>query len=65
MIKREGYRYRDKTLFNKILKLTIICTLSIVIRYIFNKANLETSDFVFSIIFGIFFWVLLIVQRKI
>jgi len=65
MIKREGYNYRDKTLFNKILKLAIICTLSIVIRYILNKGNLEISDLVFSIIFGIFFWVLLIVQRKI
>ncbi|RXM41733.1 hypothetical protein, partial [Flavobacterium sp. YO12] len=50
---------------NRFLKLLIACIASVGIRYVFNSSNFDTSDFVFSIIFGIIIWIILIIQRKI
>lgn len=59
------YSYHDKNWINKLLKLLIGCIAIIGIRYVFKSKNLETIDFVFSIIFGIIIWITLIIQKKI
>lgn len=64
-IKEQYFNFQDKNFKIRFLKLLIACITSIGIRYIFSSGNLDRSDFVFSIIFGIFMWVILIIQRKI
>lgn len=65
MIQKQKYNYQDKNWINKFLKLIICCIVAIGIRFIFESKNLDTSDFVFSIIFGTTIWIMLIVQKKI
>jgi len=64
-LKKYKYNYHYKNWINKFLKLLIVFIVIIGIRYVFNSKNLETSDFVFSIIFGITIWITLIIQKKI
>ena len=64
-LKKFKYNYHDKNWINKFLKLLIGCIVIIGIRYVFNSKNTETSDFIFSILFGITIWTTLIIQKKI
>jgi len=65
MIKKLNWKYQDKNLKNKFLKLLVSCSGVVLIIYLFNSRNFDKANFVFSIIFGIIIWVILLIQRKI
>jgi len=65
MIKKLNWKYQDKNLKNKFLKLLVSCSGVVLISYLFNSRNFDKANFVFSIIFGIIIWVILLIQRKI
>ncbi|MDR6761662.1 hypothetical protein J2Y38_001871 [Flavobacterium sp. 2755] len=65
IIPQQKWTYHDKTLKNKLLKLIICCFVSIIINFLFDSKNFDKSDIVFSIIFAIAMWGLLIAQKKI
>jgi len=65
MIKKLNWKYQDKNLKNKFLKLLVSCTSSVLICYLFNIRNFDKANFIFSIIFGILIWGVLLIQRKI
>jgi len=64
-ISKLNWNYEDKNLKNKFLKLLVSCTSSVLICYLFNIRNFDKANFIFSIIFGIIIWVILLIQRKI
>ncbi|KOP39027.1 hypothetical protein DBB36_22720 [Flavobacterium sp. WLB] len=65
IIPQQKWSYHDKTLKNKLLKLIVCCLASVIINFLFESKNFDKSDIVFSIIFGIAIWGLLIAQKKI
>jgi len=65
MIKKLNWKYQDKNLKNKFLKLLVSCSGVVLISYLFNSRNFDKANFVFSIIFVIIIWVILLIQRKI
>ncbi len=61
----QNWNYRDKTWLSRILKFGVVCCTAAVLSHLFNTGNPEKSNIIFSILFGIAVWLLLIIQRKI